>query len=499
MSELKTVAIFMIACIKDISFLHIPNQTNKGHAEQNKALKQSLAQLLACCAFVTETPSAQVIVDQKMSGDEARSALAAPGGAGGQALGVLEARNPEWQGHADGREQPGTSQPVGGASPGGGMAVGGGASPTGLMGPDTPLKDAAYAFKLPDPLLVALLEAVGAEPTDALGDLLAIPSTTMDKAILNMQVGGSEASPIQQGKIKRFLGDAHAALNLDDTRGVSSSDFAKLVADVRTAIGNSQDGPGSGSGGKDKPPEKQQVIVLDKDPSKRNFSDITDPLAKGTFSVIPAPAVNQLFKNFEVVEGGGPSDPETPTEDQAMAIYAITISYPDGQRVSWWVDFSLFGPWGRHTSEIRKALLVVWCPSEGGWRSKLMPGPKTYEEWKAAWAVFRSACIMAGAASSAALKYYADGINTAMADFGAHQGCWGTLMLADKAMRAERWEVLCRELYRADDPPASFDRKRPLIYLLYETAYHNNRGTYARWWYRNVDLPFVNKGGQAVL
>ena len=141
--------------------------------------------------------------------------------------------------------------------------------------------------------------------------------------------------------------------------------------------------------------------------------------------MLPPEYVNALYQNFMVFNGLPCPEAESPTVDQLMVFEAVRTSYPDGEQHPWHVEFAIFGPWGRHTADVRKQILTFWCPHEGGRRQKALAGPGSLEEWKRSWAVFRAVSLMAGAASPGALDANSKGISEAMADFGRHPQAWG--------------------------------------------------------------------------
>ena len=245
---------------------------------------------------------------------------------------------------------------------------------------------------------------------------------------------------------------------------------------------------------------KIKVVVSDKDPTKRKFSDQTDPLSVEYYDVLPEDVVQALYDNYKKVKGPTAKCPSAalPTADQLMAVECMRKSHPAGRRYNFYVCLALFGPYGRHTREIRLLSLTFWKPGEGGWVQKSLPGPGSLKEWLRAWKVFESACIMTGAASPFALEHYAGGLETIMTLFGNHPHAWGTVFVADKIMRSERWEAWLREL-RAD-PPAEFDPAHPLEYMLIWSSYNSPQppataGAHKDWWYQCIDLPLGRSAG----
>ena len=334
-----------------------------------------------------------------------------------------------------------------------------GASPLGAVAKDRNFDSQIYQ---------SLLDIIGAGEDDLVQDVANIPENAFVSSLTT-----SGLPLVMQGKV------------------IGLYKYLAAVAEGEKLPASTSDSAPAG--------KSNTIYVAKEDPTQRKLLEVTDPLSRDYYDVISETVLTTLFLNWTRVMGGGESCPAAamPTSDQLMAIYTIMKSHPVGRRLMFYVDFAIFGPYGRHTKELRMNNLSYWRPDMGGWAQKALPGPANLKEWLAAWAVFAAACIMVGAASPGALNAYAGGIETIMNLFGNHAASWGTVFMADKVMRAERWEQWLRQLY-ATNPPG-FDPNTPLDFMLIYSSYNSPQppaapGHHKDWWYRCIDLPLRQAG-----
>jgi len=210
-----------------------------------------------------------------------------------------------------------------------------------------------------------------------------------------------------------------------------------------------------------------------------------DQADDSTFDELPASVVADLRANYVRTAGGPPAEDARPTSEQ---ISALNARLKAGK--SPFVDFAVWGAFGRRAAKLLKFTTQVFV--EGSLQTRLLRGPGSFEAWRAAWRVLRSCLIMLEAASPAALDAYEEGIRQLTVLF---PGSWGTVSVADEAMRAEQWDVLLEQF--SHSRPEGFDADLPWNYILHASAYGSALTFKAHWWESRVVLPMLQNVSSA--
>ena len=186
------------------------------------------------------------------------------------------------------------------------------------------------------------------------------------------------------------------------------------------------------------------------------LSHLVDTTLDSTLVSLPSSTVRKLFEKYEIREGAKPSRAIEPTVDQLSAIQQLVDS-----DVAPYVDFSLFGPYGRRMLEHLTYFAFVSNP-DGSWIRRELAGPNAYSIWYTSWRVLRTAFILLDLADPAHLDNYSDHIRALDTRYGRE--CWFIVYTGDKRMRSEQFERIRRDIeseHSRDPIGRPVDTKRP--------------------------------------
>jgi len=219
-------------------------------------------------------------------------------------------------------------------------------------------------------------------------------------------------------------------------------------------------------------------------PAKRKFSEVLDQADERQFPDLPPEQLAELRAEHVAVTGGPPMEDARPSSDQLAALAARLKA-----KQAPYVDFAVFGPFGRRTAKLMRFTAQVWV--NGSLQTRQLRGPDSFEQWRSAWKVYRASMIMLGAVRPSSLDSYEEGIRQLVAMFP--QG-WGTIATADEVQRSERWEVALEQ--NAMNPSAGFDSTCPWDTIIRESAFGGCRN---HWWETRVLYPLLrgSSGRQA--
>ena len=168
-------------------------------------------------------------------------------------------------------------------------------------------------------------------------------------------------------------------------------------------------------------------------------------------------------------DGEDPLEEEEATGDQ---LAALSFRLRDGGTP--FVDFAVWRPFGARFGRLLK--FQAYFPlASGGFQTKEINGPGSYEEWHKSWRVFAWAMSVLKAASRFRLQRY----ELRIAKLNeTYQGMWWIVAMADIRMRSEHMERIRRNLERtaAQRAPGvrplqgEFDAQRPWDMVFREAA-----------------------------
>ncbi|CAJ1350967.1 unnamed protein product, partial [Effrenium voratum] len=129
--------------------------------------------------------------------------------------------------------------------------------------------------------------------------------------------------------------------------------------------------------------------------------------------------------------GGLPPEEEEPTLEQLAALdRRVRVN-----GLSPYADFGVFLPYGRKV--LRNNKFRTWIPTgDGSFTCRELPGPQNFQQWTAAYRVYRSALIMLGLVNLSNLILYSNLIEKFTRMFPA---AWHLIVKADDLARSEQW------------------------------------------------------------
>jgi hypothetical protein len=154
-------------------------------------------------------------------------------------------------------------------------------------------------------------------------------------------------------------------------------------------------------------------------------------LAKGT--------VEKLFSDYRASRGEFPSPEIEPTEDQLSAVSQLLKT-----GVAPYVDFAIFGPFGRRLLRKLTFISYQYNAPEGSWKRLELPGPPDFDSWWKSWLVFKCTLLLLDAVRPERLDHYGEHIRSFLATYGTE--CWFIIYQADVRMRSEQFERIRRRL-----------------------------------------------------
>ena len=172
--------------------------------------------------------------------------------------------------------------------------------------------------------------------------------------------------------------------------------------------------------------------------------------------------IDAWIQNFVMVMGSQPVETEEPTAAQLAALDKRVY----GNLQAPYCDFAVWVPFERRMAKVQKCRTFLPL-NDGSFLQRDLPGPGSYQAWRACWGVFRTACLMLGVATLAALENYARHIEKMSVQW---PGCWGLIYAADDLARAERMErlrrVMSAEASRGRQVPIDWDPVKPWTCVL---------------------------------
>ena len=160
--------------------------------------------------------------------------------------------------------------------------------------------------------------------------------------------------------------------------------------------------------------------------------------------------------------GGLPHPDHEPSPDQLAAVKQLLASGAPP-----YVDFSLYGPYGRRMLKRLMFTAFSYNVQTGTWTRQELPGPPDFQSWWRSWMVLKTTFLILGEVSPEPLDLYGEWIRSLHYQYGPQ--CWWLIYQADVRMRSEEFERLRRVLQLGADvgarmPPSmgiQFDPEKP--------------------------------------
>lgn len=147
--------------------------------------------------------------------------------------------------------------------------------------------------------------------------------------------------------------------------------------------------------------------------------------------------VDGWLQNYVNVMGAPPEEEEEPTAAQLAAlrkkIQAGGAPY---------TDFGVWQPYERRATKNQKFRTFVPL-GDGSFLQKELPGPGNYQQWLHSWRVFKTAALMLGIVSLAALQAYEKHIEKLTLQWPL---VWGLIAKTDDTARAEKLDKIKRKI-----------------------------------------------------
>ena len=199
---------------------------------------------------------------------------------------------------------------------------------------------------------------------------------------------------------------------------------------------------------------------------------VLDQMDESEIDMLSQTELDEAYRHHVEVTGWDPPAEAEPTPEQIAALKAKVVIRGEAP----YADFSVLTPYGRRVQRQMKARSWVLQP-DGTFKALEVPGPPTFDAWKACWRVYRAALFMlrspgvpatASAAAvpkklvvtPAALEEYFEQVCKLYEEFPE---TWHLIMQAGDKCRSEMFERFPRELTRAasegkKDPHGSYFR-----------------------------------------
>lgn len=308
----------------------------------------------------------------------------------------------------------------------------------------TQIVDILGHFQIQQPVWDAFTEQIG-NPGNDVRLLAALPAAAVVQGVQNATVnGGNPMTAIQATQVG--LAWRMARRTVAHRGGVAETEFVDVDpwAPEPTPSPTSTGGTNpQGSSG-----VKERVLKMAALIDQTDDSELLPPQPQD---------VDKWIQNYVVVMGAQPEEAEEPSPSQLAALAKRSITL--GQAP--YTDFGIWVPFERKMAKTQK--FRIYTPlGDGSYLQRDLPGPPTYQAWRASWAVFRTAALMLGLVSLAALETYARHIERLVTQWPQ---CWGLVYTADDTARAERLDRMRRHLTveaaRGRQVPVDWDPMKP--------------------------------------
>ena len=160
---------------------------------------------------------------------------------------------------------------------------------------------------------------------------------------------------------------------------------------------------------------------------KMKFSAVLDQGDESEFIISSEEQKQRWLENFVKQTGGLPLEQEEPSTEQISALLRRINS--GGAP---YADFSVWLPYGKKAHRTQKYRSYI--PVMGGYITKEIPGPGSYDQWRASFRVYRTALLMLDILTMAACVAYEAHIEKLDR---LYPGAWHLIVGADDLARSE--------------------------------------------------------------
>ena len=269
----------------------------------------------------------------------------------------------------------------------------------------------------PDSAIGSFLALMGMQMHDHFRLLGVLPAGDYDTIIQNWQIAGSPPTPAQRAMAALVGSAARVAcgtqLRVEDQRAAISAAMASSGSPAVAATAASTSG------------------------DRIRLSNVLDQTSDDDCAPLSNAEVDGCYARFDRRLGGYPPEDQEPTSAQLSALHHLVATRDQVP----YVDFAIFGPHAIRIVRKLKLTGLMLGPSGELFRSEML-GPMSYEQWAACFAVYRTAMVMLGFASPAALDSYHDHIRQYATRYTTE--CWALLYQTDTRARRELSERIRR-------------------------------------------------------
>ena len=151
--------------------------------------------------------------------------------------------------------------------------------------------------------------------------------------------------------------------------------------------------------------------------------------------------IRVMISEWRELENDG-EDPQE--EEEATGDQLASLDFRVRQGGTPFVDFAVWRPFGARFGRLLKFSAYLPLPS-GGFQTKEINGPASFEDWKKSWRVFAFAMVVLKVASKTKLEKYEFKISKLNETY---PGMWWIIGMADIRMRSEHMERVRRKIAR---------------------------------------------------
>jgi hypothetical protein len=343
----------------------------------------------------------------------------------------------------------------------------------------------ASATGIPD-VAFQFAEALSAQNAD---DLFHIPRDVWDQSVRTTVISritedelGEESrqerclTAVEMGKLNKGRDALHVAAKMDLEDG---SRLARPKAAPSAPVS-----PGS-----------RPVSGMENEVSIK-LNQVIDDTLTGTATRIDTQSWSRMAKVYKDKFGALPKRDQEPSIEQVSALQQILAS-----ATTPFVDFAIWGPYGRRVLRRLANETTSWDPSAGKLVTNTRKGPGAFDAWYKSWAVFKNAMLFLEEATVSAMDGYRDHIQELSQTYPT---CWFIIYNADCRCRSEQLEYILRDAAAAmlsreegSRPLAlqDFHDEKPWDYVFKQAVSEENMVQHS-FWQREVHIKctqYLNK------
>ena len=139
-------------------------------------------------------------------------------------------------------------------------------------------------------------------------------------------------------------------------------------------------------------------------PTKRvKLSSLLDFTAEAELVTLEGSEIRRMFSEYKRASGDYPHKDMEPSEEQLSAVAQLLKT---GQAP--YVDFALFGPYGKRAPKKLTLVLFSYQVETGIWKRVELPGPPDFNAWWKAWLVLKTTLLLLQCVDSERLEHYGE-------------------------------------------------------------------------------------------